>query len=168
MIDIVQRGKSVAALIRKNWLLAAALAVGLIILCIPSGGRDNPPAAAQQESPSPEFDLEREEKRIAAALSGISGAKDVKVTLTLECGAERELAKDEKTGFASDRGEREETLVKLQNGSGRQEAVILKYNYPKYRGALVTAKGAGAELRLRLTEAVAALTGLTSDKITVA
>ncbi len=167
MIDFVQRGKNIAALIRRNWVLAAALAVGLIILCLPSGGRDDAPNAAQNEEAAPEFDLEREEKRIAAALEGMSGAKDVKVTLTLECGAERELARDEKTGFASDRGERDSSLVKLQNGSSRQEAVIVKYNYPKYRGALVTARGAGAELRLRLTQAVAALTGLTSDRITV-
>ncbi len=167
MIDFLQHGKKFAALIRKNWLIAAALAIGIIILCIPGGGREAAPETQSEES-APEFDLEREEKRIASALAGISGAKDVKVTLTLDSGAERELARDEKTGFSSDRGERDSSLVKLQSGSNRQEAVVVKYNYPKYRGALVTTKGAGAELKLRITQAVAALTGLSSDKITVA
>jgi hypothetical protein len=47
------------------------------------------------------------------------------------------------------------------------EAVTLIYVYPKYRGALVGCTGAGSALRLEITKAVAALTGLSTDKITV-
>ena len=40
--------------------------------------------------------------------------------------------------------------------------------YPEYLGALIVAEGAGnAETKLKLTQAVAALTGLSTEKITV-
>ena len=40
--------------------------------------------------------------------------------------------------------------------------------YPEYRGALVVAQGAdNAAIKLAITQAVAGLTGLSSDKITV-
>ena len=39
--------------------------------------------------------------------------------------------------------------------------------YPEYKGALIIAENAGAAIKLEITNAVSALTGLTSDKITV-
>ena len=54
-------------------------------------------------------------------------------------------------------------------GEGGDEAVIVRKQYPTYRGALVVCQGGDrAEVRLAVTEAVAALTGLPADRITVA
>ena len=53
-------------------------------------------------------------------------------------------------------------------GSGQQDVVITQQRYPLYQGAVVVCQGAGkASVRLAVTEAIAALTGLTSDKISV-
>ena len=55
----------------------------------------------------------------------------------------------------------------MNNGSG-QEAVVRLERYPVFQGALVVSQGADrAEVRLVLTQAVSALTGLGADRITV-
>ena len=47
--------------------------------------------------------------------------------------------------------------------------MVTRTVYPTYRGALVVCQGADrAEVRLAVTEAVTALTGLTADRVTVA
>ena len=47
--------------------------------------------------------------------------------------------------------------------------VVTQETYPQYRGALVVCQGGGsAEVRLAVTEAVAALTGLPADRVAVA
>ena len=47
--------------------------------------------------------------------------------------------------------------------------VVTRQQYPTYRGALVVCQGGDqADVRLAVTEAVAALTGLSSDRVTVA
>ena len=52
---------------------------------------------------------------------------------------------------------------------GGSDAVTVRTTYPTYRGALIVCEGGDrAEVRLAVTEAVAALTGLSADRITVA
>ena len=59
-----------------------------------------------------------------------------------------------------------ETVV--LSGSGGDAPVVVKNVSPTYRGALVVCQGGGsAEVRLAVTQAVAALTGLSADRITV-
>ena len=58
--------------------------------------------------------------------------------------------------------------VTINRGSGQQDVVITQQRYPVYQGAVVVCQGADrASVRLAVTEAVAALTGLSSDKISV-
>ena len=48
-----------------------------------------------------------------------------------------------------------------------ETALTVKIAYPRYRGALVVTEGSGSSLKLAVTQAVAALTGLSTDRITV-
>ena len=58
--------------------------------------------------------------------------------------------------------------VTVNRGSGWQEALVTRQDYPVYQGAVVVCQGAGSSaVRLAVTEAVAALTGLSTEKITV-
>ena len=60
----------------------------------------------------------------------------------------------------------EATLVSGQEGDG---TVVVRTVYPTYRGALVVCQGGDRpEVKLAVTEAVAALTGLSADRVTVA
>lgn len=156
--------------VKKRWLLIAALALGIMLLTLPGKG-EKADKTAKTES-VPEFSLENEEKKIAAALEKLDGVGKVSVTLTLESSVERKIARDESTQYKTlSEGyelQSESSVVRLQGSSSSQEPVTLKFVYPRYKGALIIAENAGAALKLEIVNAVSSLTGLSSDKITVA
>jgi len=150
-------------LAEKNKYILIVLLAGLLIILWPSGGRSSDDAqAAPEQTKSPlSFSLSEKEQRIAHALSQIEGAGDVIVVLSLRTSLEQEVAVDE------DSAGRRETVT-ISTGSGTQSEVTLRYHYPEFRGALVVSQGADdATVRLQITQAVAALTGLGTDRITV-
>lgn len=163
-----EKGGAVLKMLKKHWLLLAALVLGLVLLCLP--GRSEEKTVKEQTTGVPEFSLEAEEKRIAQALEKIAGVGEVRVVLTLKSSVEQRIARDESTEYRTlSEGyelSSESSAVRLQ-GDGAEEPIVLKYVYPEYKGALIVADNVGASLRLELTNAVAALTGLTTDKISV-
>lgn len=160
-LGLVRRVKALKEKLGSKTLILALMAFGILLLFISAWGGDGEKGQETTETGAPEFSLEAAEKRIEEALERIDGAGKVELVLTLKAGAEAELAIDD-TGDA-----RQETVI-VSSGSGTQAPVIRRYIYPEYQGALVIAQGGGtAEGRLRLTEAVAALTGLSKDRITV-
>ena len=89
------------------------------------------------------------------------------VILTVDSGMERVLATD-RTQEQADGGVsiQEETVI-LSTDAG-EEAVLVTQRYPTFQGALVVCPGGDdPSVRLVLTQAVAALTGLGTDRITV-
>ena len=89
------------------------------------------------------------------------------VTLSVKNGMEQVLASD-RTTSVTERGSSVEEETVLVNSGGSQEAVLLTQRYPTFQGALVVCQGGDdAEIRLTLTQAVSALTGLGADRITV-
>ena len=62
----------------------------------------------------------------------------------------------------------EETLARISTGSGSEEALRVMEIYPSFQGALVVCDGGNsASVRLAVTKSVAALTGLSTEKISV-
>ena len=60
------------------------------------------------------------------------------------------------------------TVVTVGKGSGNQDVVPIQTVAPQFRGALVVCPGGNsAQVRLKIIEAVSALTGLGSDRISV-
>jgi len=147
---------------KHKYVLIVLLAGLLIILWPGARGATPEPVSAQEQTESPlSFSLEEKEQRIAHALSQIEGAGDVIVVLSLRTSFEQEVAVDE------DSAGRRETVT-ISTGAGTQSEVTLRYWYPEFRGALVVSEGAeDATVRLQITQAVAALTGLGTDRITV-
>ena len=141
--------------LKKYKWVGLVLLVGLLLLAWPAGKENQAETAA--ETPQT-FDLAATEARLAEALSQIRGAGEVTVVLT--------LAQD--VDQATERGqERRETVV-VSRGSGGQEAVAVQEVSPEYQGALLVCPGGGdPTVRLQLTQAVAALTGLGADKISI-
>lgn len=139
------------------------LAVGLLLLMLPIGGTDGekPETAPAQAE---EFDLGAFEEKLGQALSQIQGAGEAQVVLTLDSGTRQVLAQDQDRdgeGYAT-------STVTLSRGSGQQEVVPLQTVAPSFRGALVVCPGGGdPKVRLELAQAVAALTGLGADRITI-
>lgn len=163
-----EKGEALLAALKKKWLLIAALALGLVLLAAPGDGAE---AETVRGSQVPEFSLEEEEAKLARALEKMDGVGKVSVVLTLKSSVEQKIARDESTQYRTlTEGyelESDSSAVRVQSGSGVQEPVTLKYLYPEYKGALIIAEHAGAAIKLEITNAVSALTGLTSDKITV-
>lgn len=115
-----------------------------------------------------EFDLDALERRMEAALSRIEGAGEVSVVLTLRSGTRQVLAQDVSSARSQEDQEEDRTTVVVSAGSGREEAVALQQIYPQFQGALVVcAGGDDPAVQLKLVEAVSALTGLGSDKISI-
>ena len=149
----------VRASLEKHRLVWLVILAGLILLLLPSG----------QEEPQPEpqtvqagFDLTAMEERLAQALSRIDGAGEVTVVLTVRDGPRQVLAQDSR----EDQGETE--TVVISRGSSTQETVTVQELYPSYQGALLVCPGGDdPSVRLKLTEATSALTGLGADKISI-
>ena len=155
---------------RRLWALAGryqyvllVLAAGALLLLLPAGGGAEAEPAGTAEA-AEAFDLEEFEEKLAAALSRVQGAGETRVVLSLDSGSRTVLAQDverQEGGGAS-------TVVTVGRGSGSQEVVPLQTVAPSFRGALVVCPGGGdPQVRLRLVEAVSALTGLGSDRISV-
>lgn len=164
------QGKKLWALFQKYKLVLLVLAAGIILLLWPSGEK----AESQLRSNSSvntlelEFDLDLLERKLASVLSEIDGAGTVSVALTLKDGGERIYATDEEWAQDTETQEEQTQTVVISTGSGTQEAVLVQQRYPTFQGAVIVCEGGGnAEIRLLITQAVAALTGLGTDRISV-
>ena len=151
---------------QKYKLPLLLLAVGVVLLLLPSGDRQEQTAAENNEAV---YSLEETERRMEEILGRIQGTGKLELMLTLKSGPRVELAEDvDRSQSGEDMSRRSETVT-LNRGSGSGEDVYVTNRfYPIYQGALVVCEGAEqAAVRLAVTEAVAALTGLSSDRITV-
>ena len=98
---------------------------------------------------------------------------EVQVLLTVESDGERQLAQDSELSYSGSTAapedySRSSQTVLVDDGSA-EAPVVTRTVYPTYRGALVVCQGGDrADVKLAVTEAVAALTGLSADRITVA
>ena len=119
------------------------------------------------------WDLGTIQTEMEEILGAMDGVGQVKVMLTVESDGERQLAQDTQLSYSGNTAAPEDYSRKSEtvrlDGSGGDEAVVVRSTYPTYRGALVVCQGGGsAEVRLAVTGAVAALTGLPTDRVTVA
>lgn len=153
--------------LEKYRYVLLVIGVGALLLLLPSGGERDPSAGQvrEMEEAKEPFDLERFEEKLAQALSQVEGAGKARVVLTLDGGSRQVLAQDRE----QDRdGGTTSTVVTIGQGSGNQGVVPLQTVAPRFRGALVVCSGGGdPQVRLKLIEAVSALTGLGSNRISI-
>lgn len=143
------------------------IGIGVLLLLIPTSTskEDGSTVAPNVEE---DFSVEALEEQLEHILSQIEGAGRVNVMLTVESGMKRIFAQDGRLEQESGSLQKESETVVVSSGTGTQETVLVQQIYPQFQGALVVAEGGGdPSVRLNLTEAVAALTGLGADKISV-
>ena len=139
---------------------------GIVLLLWPSGEKKQAQEADGAADLWENFDLNALEEKMSRTLSQVEGAGEVTVTLTVKNGMEQVLASNRSTSV-SERGNSVEEETVLVNSGGNQEAVLITQRYPTFQGALVVCQGGDdAQVRLQLTQAVSALTGLGTDRIT--
>ena len=150
---------------KYKYVLLVILA-GVVLLLWPTGEKETPQASAGNGT-AEEFDLAALEEKLSQTLSQVEGAGKVTVTLTVKSGLEQVPLTDRSTSVSERGNSVEEKTVVINTGSG-QEAVVRLQRGPVFQGAVVVCPGGDqAEVRLLLTQAVAALTGLGADRITV-
>lgn len=166
---------------RKIWdkykyaALVALIGAGLLLWPALGGGEGSP---SEQKKPSARtaqegWNLQTVQREMEEILGAMDGVGQVKVMLTVESDGERQLAQDTQLSYSGNTAAPEDYTRKSEtvrlDGSSGDEAVVVRTTYPTYRGALVVCQGGGsAEVRLAVTGAVAALTGLPTDRVTVA
>ena len=171
---ILQRAKELTALLRKYRYLLLVIGCGVLLLLLPRTESRKPDAAQETriEIADDTFSLAAEEQRLAEALEHIRGVGRVRVVLSLKTTMETVYQEDLRTDASKDEtSERREDVtdtVIVSAGSGAQQALARKQVYPTYQGALIVCDGGESpEIRLQVTSAVTALTGLAANRITV-
>lgn len=146
------------------------LLLGVILLLIPGKQEErpqNPVATEQTEADC--ADTTVLENRLAELLSQVEGAGQVKVLLSIRTEGETLYQTDSRTEQDGNGGEHREISTVLVDGTGStQTPLVRQQTAPEYQGAVILSQGAeNPAVRLALVEAVADLTGLSTDRISV-
>lgn len=163
----------IVPLLDRYKYVGLVLLAGLILLLWPGGKKKTETDAAPTpplKSVEEDFSVAALEEKLAQTLSKIQGAGEVSVMLTVQGGSRRVLAQDSKESREADGAyERQSETVVVSGGTGNGEGpVLIQQLYPRFQGAVVVSEGGGdASVRLKLMEAVSALTGLGTDKIAI-
>ena len=160
------------ARLSEHKYVALILLVGLVLLLLPTSAGDKEREVQPDTEPAAGPDVESDERRLEEILSLIDGAGQVRVLLTLESDGERVLARESERSSDTRDGESRESSTNsalvVDLGGGQSGEVEIKYLYPRYRGAVVAAQGAGsAAVRTELLEAVKAATGLGGEAVKI-
>lgn len=151
----------------KYKYLLLLIGVGVVLLLIPTSSSKGTSSAVVSNAEE-DFSVEALEEQLEEILARIDGAGQVNVMLTVESGMRRIFAQDARLEQETGSLQKESETVIVSSGSGKQETVLVQQVYPQFQGALIVAEGGeDPTVRLHLTEAVAALTGLGADKISV-
>ncbi len=159
-------------LMRYKYLLLV-VAVGLALILWPTAEGNSSNA---DSGDYPAFSLDEMEKKLESALASVDGAGRVEVMLTLH--SDMHVLVQEDVNSQSSRKMEEGVMTDYDTTSQRktvvvssgsnQQPIITRRIYPEFEGAVVVCDGGDkAGIRLAISEAVSALTGLGSDKITI-
>ena len=167
-MDRKRETKGVRGVWDKYKFAILVVVAGAVLLLWPGRKMVKNTASSAQAAEARDLETEMEE-----ILSKIAGVGQVQVMLTEDADGEKQLAQDTKLSYSGSTKAPEDysrsSEVVLTDSGGEDTVVVTRQQYPTYRGALVVCQGAGSSaVRLAVTEAVAALTGLSSDRVTVA
>lgn len=132
-------------LIKKYKYPAAVLLIGILLLCWPTGEKEQTAIKADEEGYAESAYLKETEERMEKILARISGVGELELMLTVESGSEEKLAKESSLEYsgstaAPDSYSRSESFITVSDGGG-DDVVVTKSIYPVYRGALVVCEG---------------------------
>ena len=158
-----------AGIFKKNKYLLIVLAVGVFLLLLPTGKAEEPMTGTWE---SLDFSLEEYEEKIEAVLADCTGVGRVKVALAVKGSGSSVYAEEISVNTRKSDDEytkdSDTKLSVLSVNSGVEEPIVIEKTYPDFLGATVVCDGAEiSQVRKDITEAVASLTGLSTDKISI-
>lgn len=152
--------EEIRAFFKKSRAAALVLLCGVFLMCLPGGKKETQVA----DQPAGEVREQTMEAALEEILSQVAGAGSVRVLLS---GQTSEITRFQTDETGDGENLRQETV--LITGDNRvQTALVRQTEAPTYRGAIIVCQGADSPaVRLAIVKAVAAATGLTTNRITV-
>lgn len=149
--------------VRKYRFVVLILLVGIGLMLIPFGGKEKAETSVSSTAPT-QPDISKELSQI---LSQIDGAGEVSVMLTVRTGTSTVYQTDDSQTTGDSGSTRQDTVI-ITDENRTQSGLVQHIVYPEYRGAIIVCQGAdNLQVRLNIMEAVARITGLGMDKISV-
>lgn len=159
---------------KKNWngrsvlMFAGVLGVLLIFSgnSLQKDQKISPAANTLTESVTTKEYTTQLENNLTELLGYIDGAGKVQVVVTLESSTQKVYALDQKKQSSTGNQETEHIILNQQNG---QDALVEMIWEPEIRGVAVVCEGADSiAVCSQITEAVSVLTGVSTNRISIA
>ncbi len=162
-MDVIKLGKRLTGVAKRYKHALLVLLLGISLMAIPfTGGTNQETTPVQTVQQYPDLS-----EQLSQLLSQIQGAGKVQVMLTLAKGEETIYQTDVETSGGENSTSRVTTII-LTDGDRVQHGLVRQVIGPTYLGAVVLCQGAdNAAVKLAVVSAVSALTGITSDRISV-
>lgn len=152
--------------IQKYKFIALIIIAGLVLMWLPTGDKETNTIKSDDMtdiSKAISFEEELEE-----TLNQIKGAGKVKVMLTVAQGEETVYQTNNTLSINNDTTKEDMDTVTIADADRNQNGLIKQTNPPIYMGAIIICQGADdPTVRLAITDAVAKITGLKTNSISV-
>ena len=157
--------EKIAQTIKKYRFVLIVLAAGILLMLLPMKQEDAPVKIdCEAVSPKSSWDIT---DALTEILSKVEGAGEVKILLTVARGESTIYQQDSDITSGENGSIRQETVI-ITDSNRNQSGLIQQIDPPVYRGAIIVCQGADNDVvRLHIIQAVAKITGLGTDKITV-
>ena len=163
-MDMLVIGKKAGEIIKKYRYVLIILVVGVLLMLIPEIKTKNKTVV---ESAPIENQIDTT-AQLQQLLEAVSGAGKVRVLLTCSSGEKIIYQTDENTSKTENGTTEDRKTVNITNDHRAEQGLISQVIPPEYLGAVIVCQGAEKPaVRLAVTEAVSAATGLGADRIVV-
>lgn len=158
--------EKIILLFKKYRYAVLVLAIGLILITIPTGKKNDNTAEIVQETVS--VTQKTTDEQLSVLLSKIDGAGEVEVMLTVAEGEEIVYQENADTSSNTDLYSSKTNTVTVTDSQKNQSGLIRQVIPPKFLGAIVLCQGADdPSVKLAIVDAVSKITGLGADCISV-
>lgn len=164
-MDIKLIGDKINIFLKKYKFIILVLLIGFVLILLPESKdqRDIVQTPTVADAAEKSF-----EDKLAEILTQIEGAGKVKVLLTVSEGEEIIFQTDEDVSNSNDASSKDSSTVTVTDASKSQNGLVRQIIPPSYRGAIIVCQGADdPTVRLSVTEAVAKITGIGTNCISV-
>ena len=165
-MEIKGLSKKLTDWIKKYKFIALIIIVGVLLMAIPTEKEDHDAIKSNNVVEATQtLTLEEE---LAQILNQVKGAGKVKVMLTVAQGEEVIYQTNDTVSTDSEATKKDTDTVTVTDADRNQNGLIKQANPPVYLGAIIICQGADDPIvKLAITEAVARITGLKTNCISV-
>ena len=163
-MEKILKNAKVQNFINKYKYVALVLAVGIVLMLLPTGKQ----TVQEAESTTEEVSILSVEERLTQILRQVEGTGEVQVLLTEAFGEEIIYQSNNDISESDTSSTSRGDTVTVTDSERNEKGLIRQLNPPKYMGAVVVCQGGDQPtVRLAIIDAVSKVTGLGADKISI-